>query len=501
MDFDKILDEIGEFGRYQKTNYFLICLPVMFAAANSLSYVFTAGNINYRCFIPECDNLIDSNVYDVDWMENAVPGYKDSDGYFIPDSCSRFKIKDNKTNTQNHTTCPSDWFLINDVETCNQWIYDPNESTILNEWEITCKENAWKLALVGTCHFAGLVVGTAISGFLADRFGRKIIFILSIIFMSITGILQGLAWDYISFLIFAFLNAVGTASVYPLAFIIAVEMVGCRKREMSSIILNYFYAVGEALVGLLAWLSRDWRTLQYVLSAPPLLFTAYYWLIPESVRWLITKEKHKKALKIIRKAAKTNHKEISETLLKTFEIKDLESTIPNIKKEVEIIKNNSNGVIHSEDFLEIEIKGKKEFYTNQTNRDQNEFYSDDDLNSVDAGKQILNAFLDIIKSKILIVRFLILLLIWIVNAFVFYGLSLNSTNLSGNKYLNFALVCLVEIPGYSMAWIALQKFGRRWSLTGSLFLCAVTCIAGGFIAQGMLLIRQIIINIIRYVNI
>ena len=48
MDFDQILEEIGEFGRYQKTNYLLICLPVMFAAANSLSYVFTAGTPAYR---------------------------------------------------------------------------------------------------------------------------------------------------------------------------------------------------------------------------------------------------------------------------------------------------------------------------------------------------------------------------------------------------------------------------------------------------------------------
>lgn len=41
-----------------------------------------------------------------------------------------------------------------------------------------------------------------------------------------------------------------------------------------------------------------------------------------------------------------------------------------------------------------------------------------------------------------------------INAVVYYGLSLNSTSLSGNKYLNFALVCLVEIPGYSLAWVS-----------------------------------------------
>lgn len=48
MDFDLILEEIGELGRYQITNYLLLCLPVLFAAANSLSYVFTAGIPNYR---------------------------------------------------------------------------------------------------------------------------------------------------------------------------------------------------------------------------------------------------------------------------------------------------------------------------------------------------------------------------------------------------------------------------------------------------------------------
>lgn len=71
------------------------------------------------------------------------------------------------------------------------------------------------------------------------------------------------------------------------------------------------------------------------------------------------------------------------------------------------------------------------------------------------------------------------------NAFIFYGLSLNSTSFSGNKYLNFILICLVEIPGYTFSWITMNKIGRRWSLAGSLLLCALSCIAGGFAPQGL----------------
>lgn len=48
MDFDDMLEELGELGRFQITTYTLVCLPVLFAAANSLTYVFTAGVPNYR---------------------------------------------------------------------------------------------------------------------------------------------------------------------------------------------------------------------------------------------------------------------------------------------------------------------------------------------------------------------------------------------------------------------------------------------------------------------
>lgn len=98
-----------------------------------------------------------------------------------------------------------------------------------------------------------------------------------------------------------------------------VELVGKSKREMSGNVLNYFYAFGEAAVGLFAWLFGDWRIIQLLVSAPPLLFVIYYWFVPESVRWLLIKDKNEKAQKIIRKAAKVNGVELSDQLLANFE--------------------------------------------------------------------------------------------------------------------------------------------------------------------------------------
>lgn len=44
---------------------------------------------------------------------------------------------------------------------CNQWVYDQTGLlTIVQQFGIPCEENEWKLALIGTIHFAGVIVGS-----------------------------------------------------------------------------------------------------------------------------------------------------------------------------------------------------------------------------------------------------------------------------------------------------------------------------------------------------
>lgn len=52
---------------------------------------------------------------------------------------------------------------------------------------------------------------------------------------------------------------------------------GKKKREVTGMVLNYFYALGEAIIALIAWLTKDWVYLQLAVSAPPFLFAVYYW--------------------------------------------------------------------------------------------------------------------------------------------------------------------------------------------------------------------------------
>lgn len=122
--------------------------------------------------------------------------------------------------------------------------------------------------------------------------------------MSLTGVGQALSTSYEMFAAFAFLNAIGCAGIFPLAFVLGLEMVGKHKRGVAGIVCNYFYAIGVALLGVTAWIFPNWVALQLLISIPPMILFIYYWIAPESVRWLLHKGRNKEAAKIIRTAAK-----------------------------------------------------------------------------------------------------------------------------------------------------------------------------------------------------
>lgn len=72
----------------------------------------------------------------------------------------------------------------------------------------------------------------------------------------------------------------------------------------------------------------------------------------------------------------------------------------------------------------------------------------------------------------------------ITHTFVFYGLSLNSVSIAGNRYLNFILVSFIEIPAYFIAWRSIERIGRRLTVCLALLLSGISCTAFSFVEPG-----------------
>ena len=60
---------------------------------------------------------------------------------------------------------------------------------------------------------------------------------------------------------------------------------------------------------------------------------------------------------------------------------------------------------------------------------------------------------------------------------VYYGLTLNITNLSGDIFQNFAISVCLEALAYLVPFFVLDRLGRKPVFCGSMLLAGIACVA------------------------
>ncbi|XP_034253555.1 organic cation transporter protein-like isoform X2 [Thrips palmi] len=429
MELDSALEQLGHWGKFQLISYGLLCVPIVFHAVFYLTYVFTAMDVEHRCLIPGCEDPLQTEFRPA-WLTDAVVPF-DNDR---PVGCYRYKTAPGAVLPDNKS-CIASMFTAEE-EACTEWVYPKPEVSIKSEWNMTCDDSDWKLTMVGTMNNVGRFFGMPIAGFVSDRYGRRTILLAGLLLAGIMGMLRSYAPNYIFFLAFEFLDPLFNAGLYSASFILGMELMGPQKRVLWSAFTHSVYAVGEAVLGGVAWALQDWRWILRAFYGPAVLSIAVLWILPESVRWLCSKGRTKEARAIIRRAAVMN-----KMPTKQMDLEEMQASIAE------------------------EAKAKKAFKDD---------YKEDTPSTYWALKETF-------KSKILLVRLLTCSFCWMTNTFVYYGLSLNSVAVAGNLYLNFMLVCLVEVPAGLVTWLLMERVGRRASMCSSLVLTGVACVAFIFI--------------------
>ncbi|KAH8404444.1 hypothetical protein KR222_002044, partial [Zaprionus bogoriensis] len=412
---DAILVRIGQFGRYQIINYVLLCVPMVFNAFFSISYVFTASTVVHRCNITQCDSP--SSPYDADWLNFTIPS-KNSEW----DMCNRYIATGEQLDVD---MCYPQYFG-DRIESCgNDFKFRDEEKTISTEFGIFCKDE-WKLTLVGTINNVGQFVGIPIGGYFADRYGRRTMLAIAGFLSALMGIIRSLSSNFYMFLCFEFLDMAVGSTLFPTAFLLAIELVGPKRRVAAATIITIFYAIGEACLGILASQLQNWRWLLRVLYAPAILQILFLWILPESVRWLLSQGKEEKAAAVLRRAAKINKRYLPAEQLD------------------ELLASN-----HSK----LEQANEAQYPIKQA-------------------------------ARFFIWRIANCCFCWFTHTLIALGLSLNSVNLGGSKYNNFMLNGFVQIPGLLLPLIIMDRIGRRYSLCASMLVCAICMGASAAIGSG-----------------
>nr|XP_006825794.1 PREDICTED: organic cation transporter protein-like [Saccoglossus kowalevskii] len=394
MHFDDILPILGEFGRYQKFQLFLICLTSI-----PISYFLQANTFMSASSDHYCKVYDNQTFHDTSPLKNCTIPY-DADGETW-DSCSRYDV--NVSMGISPELCSQD----SGTQDCdNGWVYDRSvyENTVVHEFNLVCN-NDWMKQFSKSVVPFGNLFGGIIFGQLSDIFGRKPLFVITLISAAVFGVLAAFSPTYAAFVVCQFVLGVVSISTGLIGFVIVVELVGPSYRLTCSILTSFFLPIGEFLLAFSAIVfNGHWRKIQLFGGVISIIFIPYYW-------WLMQRGNYGKAEKILRRAAQMN-----------------KVTLPND------IFDEEKEMLVSQDKIEKEIE------------DQNK------------------TMLDLFKTPTLRKRTIYMCFNWFAVSLVYYGLALNTDQLGTNPYTTYVISGVVELPSYLLCWYLLDKIGRRWTM-------------------------------------
>ncbi|KAL1139156.1 hypothetical protein AAG570_009216 [Ranatra chinensis] len=300
---------------------------------------------------------------------------------------------------------------------CQKWEYDTSTygDTIVTEWDLVCGRKQLS-NLAEMMFLLGVAIGGLVSGLISDRFGRKRTLMISLLAQVILGTMVAMTPWYLFYLILRGVLGFFCVSIVFSGFVLCVELVGGKWLTISGVSYLFPLPLSYIAISGIAYYIKGWREFQLVITLPAASFLCFWWILPESPRWLLTAGKVDKVMTVLEEASRFNKKELP----------------PNTDK----ILKQSVSKMHAEQ------------------------------------SQRKVGLMDLFKTPKIRKISLTLYVVWFMVYIVYYGLVLNLSNLGGDVYLNSIISGAVEFPAIAVSILFLLKLGRRWPL------CLTTAGAG-----------------------
>ncbi|MBA2877050.1 putative MFS transporter [Anoxybacillus kamchatkensis] len=186
------------------------------------------------------------------------------------------------------------------------WLFDAMDVGMLSfiiaalqkEWNLTAEQMGW----IGSINSIGMAVGALVFGLLADRIGRKQVFIITLLLFSIGSGLSALATTLTVFLILRFFIGMGLGGELPVASTLVSESVAAHERGKVVVLLESFWAGGWLLAALISFFvipAYGWQ-MALILGAVPALYAIYLRInLPDSKKFMATKTERRSVWKNI----------------------------------------------------------------------------------------------------------------------------------------------------------------------------------------------------------
>ncbi|XP_070684241.1 solute carrier family 22 member 7-like [Pempheris klunzingeri] len=428
MKFENILADINGFGRFQ-----VMIIVISFIGRFTMPCHFMLNNFiaavpSHHCDISSLDDGgVFRNLSEAERFVVSIPVQQDG----TPNSCQMFAEPQyhlllNSSNITNLHTVPCQ----------NGWVYDNStfKSTLTSQWDLVCDRRG-KNKATATIFFVGVMFGAMTFGSLSDRYGRRIMLLVSYVSGMLFAVASAFSTSYVMFAVLRFFTGFCITGIVIVSTVLSVEWVDIEHRKLVGVIDSLSWTFGNTAFAAIAYFVTDWRWLIVSVTSPLTLAIITWRWMPESARWLIANGKLEEAQVYLKKCAKMNRTEES---VHTLKIETLSSIIVTEKRD--------------------------------------RAYS----------------YLDLIRTPKMRKLALCTGSLWFCVATTFYGISFNITGFGLNIYLTQFTYALIELPAKLSVYYLLDKIGRRCTEVGALLLAAVCLGINVVVPKDMSVVRTVV---------
>lgn len=439
FDLDTVLEAINPIGKFQLRMAFLLWISTASAGIGVVSFSFTALVPQSRCAVPACEQTANATYKSEEgtypefftslFGDNRPPS-KASLDCKVPMPKSRDRSSPLGGTLGSQETCDSyvsRALAGGEMGQCSpdQLIFDESmvKSSIVRDLDFVCGKSFLR-NIFSALYMLGMLVGAFVLGIFSDRNGRRPALLVSVLLLSIPGSLAAFVKIPALFGFLRFLCGMGGMGLFMISYVMILENTTPKYIVALGTITAVGFTMGELLFVLAAYLIRDWVTLQLVLHVPMLIGVILFFVVPESVRWMISKGRIAEARHAIKKVAEVNGRQIPHHLL---------------------YPSNVSGM------------------------------------KMESSAEPVPTIADLFKTRTIALRSLNMFYQWFSVTMAYYGITFATTSLAGDPYLNFMLGALTEFPGVLFGYFAINIIGRRFILSFLQSLAGVACIISGLL--------------------
>lgn len=205
-----------------------------------------------------------------------------------------------------------------------------------NYWESyfdhigTDKSKSNQLGLLTNMFTIGSIVSMFIVPPITDRWGRKPSIIVGCFLMILGGFIAAFANSYGMLSAGRFILGFGNSMSQLASPMLLTEIIHPRHRAPVTAIYNCLWNLGSLICTFIGWGTSfvlndwSWRSITLIQIVPSVLQLTFIWFVPESPRWLISKDRNDEALKVLAKYH-ANGNEQNSTV--QFEFREIRETL------------------------------------------------------------------------------------------------------------------------------------------------------------------------------